>query len=68
MSDREARNRIVFIPDEDTMGLLEGPMGAFFSTVRYIKHGIEHEVLIENDDFILVEDLKDSDDGDNNDG
>jgi hypothetical protein len=34
-----------------------GPEGAFFSPVRYTKGGIEYEVLLERDEYTLLEDL-----------
>lgn len=55
MSNREART--VWIEEERVFGELMGPEGAFFSPVRYTKGGIEYEVLLERDEYTLLEDL-----------
>lgn len=38
-----------------------GAMGAFFTNVRYTMGGMEYDVLMENDEFILLEDLNEYD-------
>lgn len=43
------------------MGVMTGPMGAYFTDVWYIKNGIEYILAVENEDFILLEDLVDND-------
>lgn len=56
MCNREGLGRVVFIPEFKIYGLIVGPMGAFYTTVRYVLGGIEFEVLMENDEFELMED------------
>ena len=65
MSHREAGSRLVWIPEEHVIGEMVGSgLGAFYTTVKYIKGGMEYEVLMENDEFTLLEDFfeYDSDD------
>lgn len=66
MSNREAESgsRVVWLPEERTFGEMIGGMGAYYTMIRYVKGGIEYEVLMENDEFTLLEDLieYDSDD------
>lgn len=47
---------LVWLPDERVFGRIVGPMGAYYSTIAYIKGGMEYEVLMENNEFELVED------------
>lgn len=64
MSNREAGSRVVWLDDEQVYGEIVGGLGAFFTTIKYTKGGMEFEVLMENDEFTLLEDLieYDSDD------
>lgn len=62
MSNREAE--LVWLTEERVHGWLLGSMGAFFSMVHYIKDGIEYDVWVENDEFILMEDLNEYDSDD----
>lgn len=53
---------VVWIPDQDNprvgvFGVIVGQLGAHFTTVRYTDGGTEFEVLLENDEFVLMEDL-----------
>lgn len=53
---------VVWIPDEDnprtgTFGQIVGGLGAYYTTVAYVRGGIEYEVLMENDEFTLMEDF-----------
>ena len=64
MSNREAGSRVVWVTDEHVFGEMVGGMGAFYTTVRYIKGGMEYEVLMENDEFTLLEDFFEYDDDD----
>ena len=59
MSNREAGSNptVVWIDDEQVYGFIVGGLGAFFTTIRYAKGGMEYEVLMENDEFTLLEDL-----------
>jgi hypothetical protein len=50
------RVTIVYIHDENVYGTVE-KMGAFASKVKYQKDGIEYVVLIENDEFAIVEEI-----------
>lgn len=45
-------SEIIWLLEERTYGILV-KLGAFFSTVRYVKDGTDFEVLIENDEFEL---------------
>jgi hypothetical protein len=64
VSNREAGSRVVWLDDEQVYGEIVGGLGAFFTTIKYTNGGIEYEVLMENDEFTLLEDLieYDSDD------
>ena len=57
MSNLEGNSRVVWIPEEDVMGLIIGPLGTYFTTIRYVKGGMEYEVLMESNEFTLLEDL-----------
>jgi len=47
---------IVYIHDEKVYGTVD-KLGAFASTVKYQKEGIEYEVLLENDEFAIVDEI-----------
>lgn len=57
MSNREGKGRVVFLPVENCHGYITGPMGAYYTTITYIWGGMEYEVLMENNEFILTEDF-----------
>jgi hypothetical protein len=50
------RVTIVYIHDENVYGTVE-KMGAFASEVKYQKDDVEYVVLIENDEFAIVEEI-----------
>ena len=47
---------IVYIPDENCYGVLKH-QGAHISMVKYNKFGIDYEVAMLNEDFIIVHDI-----------
>jgi hypothetical protein len=47
---------IVFIHAEDLHGTVE-KLGAYASTVSYIKDGIEYKELMENEEFTIVDEI-----------
>lgn len=47
---------IVFIHAEDLHGTVE-KLGAYASTVRYTKDGIEYNELMENEEFTIVDEI-----------
>lgn len=47
---------IVFIHSEGCFGSVE-KLGAFASVVKYTKDEIEHEELLENDEFSVVDEI-----------
>jgi hypothetical protein len=47
---------IVWVPDERVYGHVVGGLGAYYTTIRYVSGGNEFEVLMENDEFELMED------------
>lgn len=55
MLHSEGIKGLVWIVDERVFGRIVGPMGAYYSNVVYTKDGIDYEVLMENDEFQLVE-------------
>lgn len=57
MRDREELDGLVWLPYERTYGYVIGSIGAYYTKIWYLLGGIEYEVLMENDDFELVEDL-----------
>lgn len=56
MKEYYDRVTIVYIHDENVYGTVE-KMGAFASEVKYQKDDVEHVVLIENDEFAIVEEI-----------
>ncbi len=57
------RERLVWLIDEQVEGHIVGSMGAFFTMIAYHRGGMDYEVLVENDDFELIEgDVIDDDD------
>lgn len=55
MSNREGS--VVWLTEERCFGVIIGPLGAWYTTIRYIKGGIEHEEFVENNEFQILEDL-----------
>lgn len=55
MCNREGLN-LVWLPEEKVYGFIVGGLGAFYTNIRYVKGGNEFEVLMENDEFELMED------------
>lgn len=47
---------IVFINDEGIFGTVD-KLGAFASTVKYKKDDVEYEVILENEDFVIVDEI-----------
>jgi hypothetical protein len=47
---------IVYIHEEKVYGTVD-QLGAFASLVKYKKDGIEQEVLLENDEFAIVDEI-----------
>ena len=47
---------IIYLPDEEVFGTVE-QYGAFVSLVKYEKDGIEYEVFLENEEFVVVNEL-----------
>lgn len=56
MKEYYDRVTIVYIHDENVYGTVE-KMGAFASEVKYQKGDVEYVVLIENDEFAIVEEI-----------
>jgi hypothetical protein len=46
----------VYIYEEKTYGTVD-QLGAFASLVKYKKDGIDHEELLENDEFAIVDEI-----------
>lgn len=57
MSNREGNDRVVWLDDERCFGTIVGALGAYYTNIRYIKGGIEYEVMMESNEFTLLEDL-----------
>lgn len=58
MRDRDSTfSNTVWIITEDVFGVLVGPMGTYFSMVKYTKGGIEFELLLENEDFMTMDEM-----------
>ena len=47
---------IVYYHDEQVYGTVE-KLGAYASVIKYSKDGKEYEELIENDDFVIIENI-----------
>jgi hypothetical protein len=47
---------IIHIPEEEVLGTVE-QYGAFVSLVKYKKDGMEYEVFLENEEFVIVNEL-----------
>ena len=56
MKEYYDRVTIVYIHDENVYGTVE-KMGAYASEVKYQKDGVEYIILIENDEFAIVEEI-----------
>ena len=56
MKEYYDRVTIVYIQDENVYGTVE-KMGAFASEVKYQKDDVDYVVLIENDEFAIVEEI-----------
>ena len=56
MKEYYDRVTIVYIHDENVYGTVE-KMGAFASEVKYQKDDVDYVVLIENDEFAIVEEI-----------
>lgn len=64
MSNREAGPRAVWVVEEHVIGEIVNGLGAYYTTIKYVKGGIEYEVLMENDEFTLLEDFFEYDNDD----
>lgn len=47
---------VVYISEENVFGTVD-KLGAFASTVKYQKDGEDYEVLLENEDFVIVDEI-----------
>lgn len=47
---------VVFIHEEGVYGTVD-KLGAFASVVKYQKDGLDYEVLLENDEFAIVDEI-----------
>jgi hypothetical protein len=47
---------IVFLPYEDTYGSIE-KLGAYASMVKYVKDDEEVQELVDNEDFVIFEEI-----------
>ena len=47
---------VVFINDEGIFGTIDN-LGAFASTVKYKKNDKDYEVILENEDFVIVDEI-----------
>lgn len=52
------RQVLIHLREENLYGELV-ELGAHFSTVKYTLEGNDYEVLMENEDFVLLDDLVD---------
>lgn len=56
--DRQVLN--AWMIEEKVYAAVVGSVGAHFTTLKYTYKGNDYEVLVENDDFELLDDLYDS--------
>jgi hypothetical protein len=56
MSRDYLHHHIVYLPDESCTGIVTH-LGAYVSMVRFHVRGIEHEIMIPNEDLIFLEDI-----------
>ncbi len=47
---------VVFLNEEGVFGTID-KLGAFASTVKYKKDDVEYEALLENEDFVIVDEI-----------
>lgn len=47
---------VVFLNEEGVFGTID-KLGAFASMVKYKKDDTEHEALLENEDFVIVDEI-----------
>lgn len=50
----ERDSRVVYLFDENVLGYVIS-MGAYASKIQYSARGVEHQVYVENTDFMLLE-------------
>lgn len=55
---------VVWLIEERTFGRIVGGLGAYFTLIRFNSAGMEFEILMENDEFILMEDMVEYDSDD----
>lgn len=51
------REGVVWLTEERCFGEIVGSYDAYYTSIRYIKGGIEHEEFVPNDEFVNLEDL-----------
>lgn len=58
------RNRegLVWLKEERVFGHIVGPIGAYYTMIAFKHLGILKEILVENDDFEMIEEGEDIDD------
>lgn len=56
MKEYYDRLSVVFIHEEGVYGTVE-KLGAFASLVKYQKDGMEYEVILENEEFAIVDEI-----------
>lgn len=64
MLNREVNGRLIYLKYERCYGAIVDRMGTYFTKVKFVKNGVEYEVLVENDEFefVSLEDLVEYDD------
>lgn len=56
MKEYYDRVLIVYIPEDNMYGTVE-QLGAFASNVKYKKNEVEHEELLGNEEFIIMDEI-----------
>jgi hypothetical protein len=54
------RENIVWLPYLRVYGELIS-LGAWYSTIKYVTGGVEFEVFVDNEEFVILDDLYDED-------
>lgn len=56
MPKRSLNRYFVYIPDEQCYGITES-MGAYASLVKFNRGGVEHKIMILNEDLVFLEEF-----------
>lgn len=62
MSNREGS--LVWLTEERCFGFVAGPLDAYYTLIRWVRGGLEHEEFVENNEFQIIGELNEYDNDD----